>query len=157
MIRIVKKYWTLLGVGLVVLWVRLLLRSKSLPLVLDRVTPHSVSRRPDDAVMEDLAYYVDRWLELFPYNRKGNCFPRSVALYRFARRLGYPVRFQCGVRKDASHLDGHAWLTLDHLPFHETGRHWQRYTVTFSYPPDTVAGERRDPAVGCQHSRMMVF
>jgi len=144
-IRIVKKYWTLLGVGLVVLWVRLLLRSKSLPLVLDRVTPHSMSKRSDDAAMEDLAYYVDRWLELFPYNRKGNCFPRSLALYWFARRFGYPVRFQCGVRKDASLLDGHAWLTLDDLPFHETGRHWQRYTVTFSYPSDTAAGERQDP------------
>ncbi|MCS6306508.1 MAG: lasso peptide biosynthesis B2 protein [Nitrospira sp.] len=156
-IRIVKKYWTLLGVGLVVLWVRLLLRSKSLPLVLDRVTPHSMSRRPDDAVMEDVAYYVDRWLELFPYNRKGNCFPRSLALYWFAKRSGYPVRFQCGVRKDASHLDGHAWLTLDRLPFHETGLHWQRYTVTFSYPPDTAAGERRDPAVRCPNNRTMTL
>jgi transglutaminase superfamily protein len=155
-IRIVKKYWTLLGVGLVVLRVRLLLRSKSLPLVLDRVTPHSVSRRPDDAVMEDLAYYVDRWLTQFPHNRKGNCFPRSLALYWFARRLGYPVRFQCGVRKDASHLDGHAWLTLESLPFQETGRHWQRYTVTFSYPPDTAAGERRDLDARCQHNRTMV-
>lgn len=144
MIRIVKKCWILLCVGIVVLWVRLLLRVKSLPLVLDRVTPHSISRKPDEAMMEDLAYYVDRWLKLFPYNRKGNCFPRSLALYWFARRLGYPVRFQCGVRKDASHLDGHAWLTLDRLPFHETGRHWQLYTVTFSYPPDSGAGGRRD-------------
>jgi hypothetical protein len=90
--------------------------------------------------MGNLVYYVDRWLELFPYNKKGNCFPRSLALYWFARRLGYPVRFQCGVRKDVSHLDGHAWLTLDRLPFHETGQHWQHYTVTFSYPPDPAAG-----------------
>ena len=151
-IRIVKKYWTLLRVGLVVLWIRLLLRIKSLPLVLDRVTPRPMSWKPDDALMEDVAYYVDRWLTLFPYNRKGNCFPRSVTLYWFARRLGYPVRFQCGVRKNASHLDGHAWLTLDRLPFHEIGRHWQYYTVTFSYPP-----ERRDPALGCQHNRTMAF
>ena len=156
-IRIVKKYWTLLRVGLVVLWIRLLLRSKSLPLVLDRVTPRPMSRKPDDALMENVAYYVDRWLTLFPYNRKGNCFPRSLALYWFARRLGYPVKFQCGVRKDALHLDGHAWLTLDRLPFHEIGGHWQRYTVTYSYPPDTAASERRDPAVGCQHNRTMVF
>lgn len=148
MIRLVKKYRTLLRVGLVVLWVRLLLRVKSLPLVLERVTPHTMSRRPDEAVMEDLAYYVDRWLQLFPYNKKGNCFPRSLSLYWFARQLGYPVLFQCGVRKDSSHLDGHAWLTLDHLPFHETGRHWQQYTVTFSYPPDPAAGGSRDPSIG---------
>lgn len=150
MIQLLRKYWTLLVVGLVVLWVRLLLRGKSLPLVLDRVTPHSVSRRPDEAVMKDLAYYVDRWLQLFPYNSKGNCFPRSLALYWFARRLGYPVQFQCGVRKDASHLDGHAWLTLDRLPFHETGRYWQHYTVTFSYPQDPAADGRRDLPVASE-------
>jgi len=147
MIRLVKKYWTLLRTGLIVLWVRLLLRIKSLPLVLDRLTPRSMARMLDEAEMEDLVYYVDRWLQLFPYNKKGNCFPRSLALYWLARRSGYPVRFQCGVRKDASHLGGHAWLTLDRLPFHETGRHWQQYTVAFSYPPDLTAGGSRDPTI----------
>ena len=111
MTRFVKKYWTVLRVGLVVLWVRLLLRGKSLPLVLDRLSPRSMTGRPDEAVMGDLVYYVDRWLQLFPYNKKGNCFPRSLALYWFARRLGYPVLFHCGVRKEVSNLDGHAWLS----------------------------------------------
>jgi Transglutaminase-like superfamily len=140
MIRLAKKYWTVLRVGLVVLWVRLLLRVKSLPLVLDRLNPRSIMGRPDEAVTEDLVYYVDRWLQLFPYNKKGNCFPRSLALYWFARRLGYPVLFHCGVRKEVSNLDGHAWLTLDHQPFHETGQQWQRFTVTFSYPQDPEGG-----------------
>lgn len=156
-IRIVKKYWTLLRVGQVVLWVRLLLRVNSLPLVLDRLNPSSITVRPAEAEIGDVVYYVDQWLQLFPYNRKGNCFPRSLALYWFARRLGYPVRFQCGVRKDASLLDGHAWLTLDHLPFYEPGRHWQRYTVTFSYPPDTAADEGQDPAGRFRHNKTMVF
>ena len=39
---------------------------------------------------EDLVYYVDRWLQLFPYNAKGNCFPRSLALYWFATTIGLP-------------------------------------------------------------------
>ncbi len=140
MIRFVKKYWTLLRAGLVVSWIRLLLRVKSLPLVLDRLNPRSTTGRPDEAVMGDLVCYVDRWLQLFPYNKKGNCFPRSLALYWFARRLGYPVLFHCGVRKEVSNLDGHAWLTLDGQPFHETGQHWQRFTVTFSHPPDPTVG-----------------
>ena len=38
MIRFVKKYWTV-GVGLAVLWIRLLLRVSRLPLVLDRLNP----------------------------------------------------------------------------------------------------------------------
>jgi hypothetical protein len=157
MIRLVEKYWMVLHVGLVVLWVRLSLRVKSLPLVLDRLTPRSMRGRPDEAVMGDLVYYVDRWLQLFPYNKKGNCFPRSLALYWFARRLGYPVLFQCGVRKEVSNLDGHAWLTLDQQPFHEIGQHWQRFTVTFSYPPDAAAGRSQDSASRRQTSRTTKF
>jgi hypothetical protein len=103
--------------------------------------------------MGDLVYYVDRWLQLFPYNKKGNCFPRSLALYWFARRVGYPVRFHCGVRKEVSNLAGHAWLTLDHQPFHETGQQWQRFTVTFSYPPDPAAGGKQDSALRSQDNR----
>lgn len=133
---LVKRYWTVLRVGLVVLWVRLLLRFYSLPLVLDRVHPHSATGKSDDVVMRALACYVDRWLKLFPYSEKGNCFPRSLVLYRCARQLGYPVRFHCGVRKAASSLEGHAWLTLSSHVFYEPGSHWQRFTVTFSYPSD---------------------
>jgi Transglutaminase-like superfamily len=139
MIRLLEKYWTVFRAGLVVLWVRLSLRVKSLPRVLDRMNPHSMSGRPDEILMEDLVYYVDRWLQLFPYNKVGNCFPRSLALYWFARRLGYPVLFHCGVKKEVSNLHGHAWLTLDCQPFHEPGQHWQQFIVTFSYPPDPTA------------------
>jgi hypothetical protein len=67
MLRLIEKYWIVLRVGLVVLWVRLSLRVKSLPLVLDRLTSRPMTGRPDEAVMGDLVYYVDRWLELFPY------------------------------------------------------------------------------------------
>ncbi len=153
MIRFAKKYWAVLRAGLVVSWIRLLLRRKSFPLVLDRLNPRSTSGQPDEAVMGELAYYVDRWLQLFPYNKKGNCFPRSLALYWFARRLGYPVLFHCGVRKESSNLDGHAWLTLDRLPFHETGQHWQRFTVTFSYPSDPAAGGRQESTIRRQNNK----
>lgn len=153
MIRLAKKYWTVFRVGLVVMWVRFLLQVKSLPLVLDRLDARSMTGRIDEAVMEDLVYYVDRWLQLFPYNEKGNCFPRSLALYWFARRLGYPVLFHCGVRKEVSNLDGHAWLTLDRQPFHEPGQYWQRFTVTFSYPSDPAAGGKQDSAIRRQDNK----
>lgn len=138
MIRFIKKYWAIAGVGLAVLWIRLLLRVSRLPLVLDRLTVLTTTKNPDEMAMRDLVYYVDRWLQLFPYNAKGNCFPRSVAIYWFARRGGYPVHFHCGVRKESSKLDGHAWLTLDRQPFFEIGEHWQLFAVTFSYPPEAA-------------------
>ena len=148
-----KKYWTVLRVGLVLLWVRFLLRGKSLPLVLDRLSRGSITDRPDEQEMPRLAHYVDRWLQLVPYNVKGNCFPRSLALYWLARQFGYPVVFHCGVRKEASKLDGHAWLTFDRLPFLETGQHWQHYTVTFSYPQDLGVAMRRGASVSCRSNK----
>jgi hypothetical protein len=79
MIRLVNKYSIVLRAGLVLLWVRLLLRVKSLPLVLDRLNPRSMTGRPDEAVMGDLVYYVDRWLQLFPITKK-EILPTVVAL-----------------------------------------------------------------------------
>jgi len=131
----VKKYWTVLRVGLVVSWIRLLLRRKGLPLVLGQLDSSLTRDRCSEAVVADFVYYVDRWLQLFPYNKKGNCFPRSLAIYWFARRGGYPVRFHCGVRKEDSNLAGHAWLMFHEQPFHEAGQQWQSFIVTFSYPP----------------------
>ncbi len=142
MMGFVEKYWVVLRVALVVSCIRLMLRLKRLPEVLDRLHPRSAWGKPDEEKFRDLVYYLDRWLQLFPYNAKGNCFPRSLALYWFARRSGYPVSFRCGVRKDGAGLDGHAWLILDRQPFHEPGQHWQQFTVTYSFPSEQpVAGE----------------
>lgn len=143
--RLVRKYWTIISVGLLVLRVRVLLRFLSLPHALGLLEPKAGRSNPIGIPLDDLIYYVDRWLLLFPYNAKGNCFPRSVTLYRYARRAGFPVRLHCGVRKSHGILDGHAWLTLDGSPFHELSRQWQHFTVTFSYPaelPSTMAREQ---------------
>lgn len=144
--RVVRKYWLLLQVAAVVSWIRVRLRGESLPAVLTRLAPAALSGAPDPARFDDLVYYLDRWLQRYPYNAKGNCFPRSLALYWFATRSGYPVSFHCGVRKDGAGLDGHAWLTLDRQPFHEPGQHWQRFTVTYSFPSEPlVAGDPVPP------------
>lgn len=136
MTRWVSKYWTVCRVGLLVLWVRILLRFLSLPTVLSLLEPQPGLTEGAHTPVEDLVHYVDRWLLLFPYNTKGSCFPRSVVLYRGARQAGLPVRLHCGVRREGGTLDGHAWLTLDGHPFQEPSRQWQQYTVTFSYPFD---------------------
>ncbi len=152
---LVRKYWTILRVGVVVLRIRMALRFQTLPKVLEQVGPLSTKAEPDDAGMKTLTYYVDRWLRLFPYNRRGNCFPRALALYRFARQRGYPVRFHCGVRRETAGLDGHAWLTLNAQAFLEPGMHWQDFTVTFSYPPDFTKALNQDSAIQSQCLRTM--
>ncbi len=145
--RIARKYRMLLQVAAVVSWIRFRLRGESLPRVLQRLQPAALSGNPDPARFEDLVYYLDRWLQLFPYNAKGNCFPRSLALYWLATRSGYPVSFHCGVRKDGAGLDGHAWLMLDRQPFYEPGRYWQQFTVTYSFPPSPPVNRDLVPPV----------
>ena len=143
MLRLVRKYWTVLRVGLVVFRIRLLLRMWSLPRVLATLSPARVTGERDDSVMDDVIYYVDRWLQMVPYNRKGNCFPRSLAVYYFAWRSGYPVQFHCGVRMGYLSLEGHAWLTLSGEPFYELTQQWKNFTVTYSCPPDAAQGETK--------------
>lgn len=89
--------------------------------------------------MEDVVYYADRWLALFPYNPKGNCYPRALTLYWFACRAGLPVQFQCGVMKPHQHLEGHAWVMMDGRAFFEPSQYWKSFTVTVTYPPSPAA------------------
>ncbi|MBX3333956.1 MAG: lasso peptide biosynthesis B2 protein [Nitrospira sp.] len=153
--RLVRKYWTILWVGAAVFWIRTALRFQTLPRVLEQFGTLSADAKQNDAEMKILTCYVDRWLRLFPYNKRGNCFPRSLALYRFARQLGYPVVFHCGVRKEAAGLDGHAWLTLNGQAFQEPGTHWQGFTITYSYPPDLIQTVSQGSEIRSQCLRTM--
>ena len=131
---IVRKYRLIAGTGLVVMAIRLALRMVSLPRLLNWLTSKAAAEGHDRIVMEDVAYYVERWLALAPYNPKGNCFPRALTLYWFARRAGFPVQFLCGVMKLNANLEGHAWLMLDGRAFFEPSPHWRSFTVTVSFP-----------------------
>ncbi|MDR4463030.1 MAG: lasso peptide biosynthesis B2 protein [Nitrospira sp.] len=153
--RLVRKYWTILWVGAAVFWIRIALRFQTLPRVLEQFGTLSADAKQNDAEMKILTCYVDRWLRLFPYNKRGNCFPRSLALYRFARQLGYPVVFHCGVRREAAGLDGHAWLTLNGQAFQEPGTHWQGFTITYSYPPDLMRTVSQGSEIRSQCLRTM--
>ena len=134
-----RKYRMIMETGLVILVTRLALRVVGLPRLLSRLTYNPMASGRNLDAMEDVVYYVDRWLALFPYNQKGNCFPRALALYWFGRRAGLPVQFQCGVRKPHQHLEGHAWLMLDGREFFETSQYWKSFTVTVTYPPSPTA------------------
>lgn len=132
-----RKYWRIGQSGLVLGLVRGLARLAPLPKVLAWLHHDPTSAAvaaPDRAALEDLTYYTDRWLAIFPANAKGNCFPRSLALYWFARRLGFPVGFHCGIQRNGQSLDGHAWLSLNGTAFLEATRQWEGFAVTYSYP-----------------------
>ncbi|GKS57773.1 hypothetical protein YTPLAS18_13000 [Nitrospira sp.] len=152
-----RKYWVILQAGLAVAVIRILVRLLPLPRVLSCLHADGTSNTLDRAALDDLAYYTDRWLILFPANAKGNCFPRSLTLYRFARRLGFPVRFHCGIQKNGQTLDGHAWLSLEGAAFLEPTRHWEGFTVTYSYPctDNTAQGPTSAEHVGASSGRVV--
>ena len=81
---LIRKYWNIFRMGLLVLRVRVMLRFLKLPRLLSVLHPRTL-RPLEEKEIEELLYYIDRWLQLFPYNAKGNCFPRSLSLYRIAR------------------------------------------------------------------------
>ena len=151
--RVIRKYCAVLWAAVTVAWIRILLRNQPLPLVLDRLHRCSRAQHPGGYSFEDVASHVDRWLQLFPYHKKGNCLPRSLTLYRLARRSGEAVQFQCGVRKGVEGLDGHAWLMLNGHPFHERGPYWQQFTVTFSYPSELSGRGSPDRALESNQGR----
>lgn len=129
-----RKYHLIARTGLLIIAIRVGLRTISLPRLLDLLDAKENRPTQIRPTLEDIAYYVDRWLDLFPYNKKGNCFPRALCLYRYARRHGVPVEFYCGVRKSGTSLDGHAWLVLSGEPFMEPTQQWKTFAVTFSFP-----------------------
>ncbi len=129
-----RKYHLIVRTGLLIIVIRLGLRITSLPRLLDLLHAGKGARAYNRPTLEEIAYHVDRWLALFPYNKKGNCFPRALSLYRYARQYGLPVEFHCGVRKSGPSLDGHAWLMLSAQPFMEPTQHWKTFAVTFSFP-----------------------
>ncbi|BCA56835.1 hypothetical protein W02_39750 [Nitrospira sp. KM1] len=130
---LVSKYVTIAQAGATILRVRWLSRRRKLPQVLAILSRAATVTVGSRTRIDDAVYYTDRWLELFPFQARGNCFPRTLALYSIARRAGYPVQFHCGVRRRGSGLDGHAWLTLNGSAFYEMNEDWKSFTVTFSY------------------------
>ena len=143
---LVRKYRVIVATGVVVVGVRIASRLTSLRRLLGWFLCE-MSGDPDERTMEDVAYYVDRWLALFPYNLKGNCFPRALALFFFARRAGLPVQFKCGVMMLNQQLEGHAWLVLDGHVFLEPSSYWQSFTVTVSFPESLVSSRTRSSRI----------
>ena len=114
--------------------VRSFLRWVSLSRLLGWMNFIKVSPVTYPAPVKAIAYYVDRLLQLFPANPRGNCLPRSLVLYGFARWHGFPVQFHCGIRRLDGVLVGHAWLTLNSQPFLERSKEWEKFAVTFTFP-----------------------
>ena len=131
-----KKLWNLSYIVFLMTIIRIGLRIIPLPKLLPWLRGSNQSGDQNLDALRTMAYYTDRILKKFPYNKKGNCLPRSCMLYWLAPRYGFSVKFHCGVRKGEAALDGHAWLSLNGQTFLEPTQHSYGMVETFSYPKE---------------------
>ena len=101
-----------------------------LPDFLEQITPGIDLALPSDTVrrISDAVAYLDRSTAL------GICLHRSLLRYHFLRRAGVPVVIQFGVRRKTEGIGGHAWLTLDGQPYHESAADYAPFVVVYHFP-----------------------
>lgn len=86
--------------------------------------------------------FVDTLIRYRIFQRYGKCLLRSLILFRFLRRQGWPVEIHFGVRKTAegmADITGHSWLVLDGEPFLENDE-IGGYFTTYVYPSGVSSG-----------------
>jgi Transglutaminase-like superfamily len=121
-------------VAVTVVAVKLGLRWVALPRLMRCLTPRRPLRFVNPALLEPEIRYTNATLARLRHGGRRACLPRSLALYRLARRRGVAARLHCGVRRNGVGLIGHAWLTVDGvplLPSEETAE----WIETYTYPP----------------------
>jgi hypothetical protein len=110
------KVWLAARVGAWLSFLPMLLRTETLPHLLERLAAAQRRSRHGPRDLDETIQVVVRVcqmsifrLPIFPRP----CLRRSLALYYFLGRLGYPIEIHIGVRKDGRDLHGHSWVTLD--------------------------------------------
>lgn len=126
---------------------RLLLPRVKLQSLLRWLTPSQIAPIADPGTLEKTVQYTDALLWRLSFPLRGPCLPRSLTLYYFATRCGFPVHVHCGVRRMGAALQGHAWLSLHGKPFLEADIPDCIYAVTFSFPgpENSEAGQAVPP------------
>lgn len=104
-----------------------------LPAALQALTPPVRPQPLDDDTMRQI---VDALTAFGAGRPLGICLRRSLLRYHFLRRAGLPLVVHFGARRLGDTLGGHAWLTLDGLPYHEQPEHYLRYTVMWRFPDE---------------------
>ena len=132
--KTLREWWLLTRVATLLLAFRLFLLRVPLPTTLRWLTPVRVPATADAGMMAKATQYADALLWRLAFPLRGPCLPRSLTLYYFARRYGFPVQFHCGVCRTNGTLQGHAWLSLSGRPFLEANNPADNYAVTFSFP-----------------------
>ena len=107
-----------------------------IPQAMQQMTPNGATLTADHHTVRqlaDLAALLDRRSPL------GICLRRSLLRYHFLRQAGVPLDVVFGARFDngrhaTSNIAGHAWTTLNHVPYYEADENWRNFTPMFTWP-----------------------
>ncbi len=97
----------------------------------------ATARIRDPHRLQKTVGFVDTLIRYRIFQRYGKCLLRSLILFRFLRRQGWPVEIHFGVRKTAEcmpDITGHSWLVLDGEPFLEDVSQKNSFVTTYTYP-----------------------
>ncbi|HSN74958.1 MAG TPA: lasso peptide biosynthesis B2 protein [Anaerolineae bacterium] len=102
-----------------------------LPAALQALTPPAQPQFLDPNTMRQI---VDALTAFGAGRPLGICLRRSLLRYYFLRRAGLPLVIHFGARRLGDEIGGHAWLTLEGQPYHESPDHTRVHTLMWSYP-----------------------
>lgn len=128
--------WLFLQILLTLIFLPTLIRRFSLPDLLKRLDPGVLPHRQSKARLEKTVGFVDTLIRYRAFQRYGECLLRSLILFRFLRRQGWPVEIHFGVRKvseNSPQITGHSWLVLERQPFLEKESQQDTFSTTYVY------------------------
>jgi len=143
--KTIKELWLLVQVFGLLTALRLLLPHVQIQTLLRWLALSRIPPVADPDRLETVRRYTEALLWRIPFPSPGKCLPRSLTLYYFAARYGFPVQVHCGVRRMGERLQGHAWLSLYGRPFLEEDNPGHSYAVIFSFPSPERAGAVAGP------------
>ena len=122
-------------ISLLVILLPVLQKALPLPTLLKRLTPNSRKRNSlgtgDTQNMDMILKLTQRilWLHFWVFHP--TCLKRSLVLYHFLRRYGYPVCICFGVAKSDAELTGHSWISLHGRPVSEYDDQYLDYDIAY--------------------------
>jgi hypothetical protein len=129
------EYWFVLRLGVWLCLLPIFLRLRSLPMLLQRLTPVRERHKKNSIELDRALHIVIGlchmrifYLPIFPKV----CLRQSFALYHVLNRMGYPVEIHFGVQKQGEELMGHSWVTIQGKPVADTARR-EIFKPVYSY------------------------
>jgi hypothetical protein len=110
--------------------------NQPLPVMMIQLTPSP--QAPLTAQANDVRRLADAVAAWHLRSPLGLCLRRSLLRYHFLREAGVPVTVIFGARlkneEEGGGIGGHAWLTLDGIPYHENPEDYVGFVEMYVYP-----------------------